>query len=46
MILLRALRNYDREEDKWITLEELNFGVKFKIRTGRTFIKKKTSQKL
>ncbi|HOZ82896.1 MAG TPA: sprT domain-containing protein [Bacteroidia bacterium] len=43
--LLRALRNYDREEDKWITLEELNFGVKFKIRTGRTFIKKEKLRK-
>jgi predicted SprT family Zn-dependent metalloprotease len=43
--LLRALRNYDKPEDRWITLEELNFGTKFKIRTGRVFIKKEKLRK-
>lgn len=37
--LLRTLRNYDHPEDRWLTLEEIETGAKFKIRTGRVFIK-------
>jgi hypothetical protein len=38
--LLRTLRKYDKEEDKWTTLEEIAFGTTFKIRTGRVFVKR------
>jgi hypothetical protein len=43
--LLRTLRNYDAPEDKWVTLEEIEFNIPFKIRTGRVFIKKERVRK-
>lgn len=43
--LLRTLRNYDMEEEKWMILDEIELDTAFKIRTGRTFIKKEKLRK-
>ncbi len=43
--LLRTLRNYDKEQDKWMMLDEIEYDSVFKIRTGRKFIKKEKLRK-
>jgi hypothetical protein len=43
--LLKALREFDAEKDEWLTLEEIEMNVTFRIRTGRRFIKKQKLRK-
>jgi SprT protein len=37
--LMRALARYDRKTDSWTLLEELAPDARFKIRSGRVFVK-------
>lgn len=43
--LLRALREFDSDKDQWLTLDEIEFGRPFIIRSGRKFIKKEKLRK-
>lgn len=43
--LLRALRDYDNGHEKWLTLDEIEMGSEFIIRSGRKFIKKQKLRK-
>jgi SprT protein len=43
--LLRALRRYDAHRGEWLLLEELAVNTRFRIRTGRVFIKKRLVRK-
>ncbi len=38
--LLRALRAYDTHPNEWLLLEDLASGARFRIRSGRIFVKK------
>jgi len=43
--MLRALRRYDKDRGEWLLLEELEAGTRFRIRSGRIFIKKRLVRK-
>ena len=43
--LMRSLARYDRKSDSWTLLEELAPDARFKIRSGRVFIKGKKMRK-
>jgi hypothetical protein len=43
--MLRALKRYDKNTGEWINLEDLEMNTKFRIKTGRVFIKGKLIRK-
>lgn len=43
--LLRELKKFDRVSGGWMLLEEIDFNSRFRIRTGRVFIKKELVRK-
>lgn len=43
--MLRALKRYDKNNGEWLHLENLDLNTKFRIKTGRTFIKGKLVRK-
>lgn len=43
--MLRALKKYDERNGEWLHLEELALNTKFRIKTGRVFIKGKLIRK-
>jgi SprT protein len=43
--MLRALKRYDTNKGEWLHLEDLDINAKFRIKTGRIFIKGKLGRK-
>lgn len=43
--MLRALKKYDKNNGEWVFLEELEINTRFRIKTGRIFIKKELIRK-
>lgn len=43
--MMRVLKKYDKNRGEWLNLEELALNTKFRIKTGRTFIKGKLLSK-
>lgn len=43
--MLRALKKHDKHNGEWLHLEDLDINTRFRIKTGRTFIKGKLVRK-